>query len=239
MLLVVAVACVFAGGVWIVASAVWPAPRRLGAALDELNAASRGGGPAFVSADGYQPSFSLSMGRWLVKRLKASTLADEQTASDLELVGRPLEVYAGSVALTTIFGALLGSDALGLARRCRALAFRSSFRCGGCCSAAAVGWFLPRLLLRAEAVEARTDFRHALGAYLDVLVLLLAAQEGPESAMDLAAQAGQGPAFAELRRAVWQARLAGEPVWSTLDDLGRRLRITELREVAAAGVARR
>ena len=68
-----------------------------------------------------------------------------------------------------------------------------------------------------------------------MLVLLLAAQEGPESAMDLAAQAGQGPAFAELRRAVWQARLAGEPVWDTLDDLGRRLRITELREVAAAG----
>ena len=68
-----------------------------------------------------------------------------------------------------------------------------------------------------------------------MLVLLLAAHEGPESAMDLAAQAGQGPAFAELRRAVWQARLAGEPVWDTLDDLGRRLRITELREVAAAG----
>ena len=88
MLLVAAVACVFAGGVWIVASAVWPAPRRLGAALDELNAVSRGG-PAFVSADGYQPSFSLSMGRWLLKRLKASTLADEHTASDLELVGRP------------------------------------------------------------------------------------------------------------------------------------------------------
>ena len=100
---------------------------------------------------------------------------------------------------------------------------------------AAVGWFLPRLLLRSEAATARTDFRHALGAYLDVLVLLLAAQEGPESAMDLAAQAGQGPAFAELRRAVWQARLAGEPVWDTLDDLGRRLRIAELREVAAAG----
>ena len=100
---------------------------------------------------------------------------------------------------------------------------------------AVVGWFLPRLLLRAEAAEARTDFRHALGAYLDVLVLLLAAQEGPESAMDLAAQAGQGPAFAELRRAVWQARLAGEPVWDTLDELGRRLRIAELREVAAAG----
>ena len=34
---------------------------------------------------------------------------------------------------------------------------------------------------------------------------------------------------------MWQARLAGEPVWDTLDDLGRRLRIAELREIAAAG----
>ena len=63
------------------------------------------------------------------------------------------------------------------------------------------GWCCAR-----EAVQARSDFRHALGAYLDVLVLLLAAQEGPEGAMDLAAQAGHGPAFGELRRAVWEAR---------------------------------
>ena len=233
MLLLVGVACACAGGLWIVATAVWPAPRRLGAALDELNAAPRSR-PTFVSADAMQPTWSLSMGRWLVRHLKATTLADEQSAADLELVGRPLEVYAGSVALTTIFGALLGPTLW-------ALAAMSGTRLPivvpvwGLLFFAAVGWFLPRLLLRSEAAAARTDFRHALGAYLDVLVLLLAAQEGPESAMDLAAQAGQGPAFAELRRAVWQARLAGEPVWDTLDDLGRRLRITELREVAAAG----
>jgi Flp pilus assembly protein TadB len=98
-----------------------------------------------------------------------------------------------------------------------------------------VGWFLPRLLLRNEATEARASFRHALGAYLDVLVLLLAAQEGPESAMDIAAQAGQGRAFDELRRATWQARLSGDAVWDTLDVLGRRVRVPELREIAAAG----
>jgi tight adherence protein C len=233
MVLIVAVACVFAAGLWIVVSAVWPAPRRLGAALNELNAMSRGR-PTFVSSAGYQPSISLSMGRWLVKRLKASTLADEQTASDLELVGRPLEVYAGSVALTTIFGALLG-PILWVFAVLAGTGLPVVVPVWGMLFGAAVGWFLPRLLLRTEAAEARRDFRHALGAYLDILVLLLAAQEGPESAMDLAAEAGQGPAFAELRRAVWQARLAGEPVWNTFDDLGRRLRITELREVAAAG----
>jgi Flp pilus assembly protein TadB len=233
MLLVAAAACLFAGGVWLVASAVWPAPRRLATALEELNAPSRSR-PAFVSAAGYQPSWSLSVGRWLVRRLRASALADEQTASDLELVGRPLEVYAGSVALTTISGALLG-PALWTLASIAGTKLPWVVPVWAMLLGAVVGWFLPRALLRAEAAEARTNFRHALGAYLDVLVLLLAAQEGPESAMDLAAEAGEGPAFAELRRAVWQARLAGVPVWDTLDELGRRLRITELREVAAAG----
>ena len=97
------------------------------------------------------------------------------------------------------------------------------------------GWFLPRVLLRGEADEARVNFRHALGAYLDILVLLLAAQEGPESAMEIASAAGQGPAFDELRRATFHARLSGDAVWDALDDVGRRLRIPELREIAAAG----
>ena len=100
---------------------------------------------------------------------------------------------------------------------------------------ALVGWMVPRAMLRSDAARARRDFRHALGAYLDVLVLLLAAHEGTESAMDLAARAGTGPAFAELRRAVSQARLSGDPVWDRLDELGRRVRIPELREIAATG----
>ncbi len=68
-----------------------------------------------------------------------------------------------------------------------------------------------------------------------MLVLLLAAGEGPEGAMETAARAGNGMAFIELRRATNQARLSGEPVWDTLDDLGRRLDVVELREIAAAG----
>ena len=72
------------------------------------------------------------------------------------------------------------------------------------------GWCCGR-----EAAKARKDFRHALGAYLDVLVLLLAANEGPEGAMETAARAGNGPAFMELRRAT----VAGPPVGRP--DLGR------------------
>ena len=53
--------------------------------------------------------------------------------------------------------------------------------------------------------------------------------------MDLAAEAGHGPAFDELRRATWQARLTGDAVWSALDELGHRIGVAELCEIAAAG----
>lgn len=53
--------------------------------------------------------------------------------------------------------------------------------------------------------------------------------------MELAARAGRGPAFDELRNATWQARLSGEPVWTSLDELGSRMDVVELREIAAAG----
>jgi Flp pilus assembly protein TadB len=100
---------------------------------------------------------------------------------------------------------------------------------------AVVGYVVPRLITRSQAATARRDFRHALGAYLDVLVLLLAAHEGPESAMDLAARAGRGPAFDELRQATFRARLSGEAVWTSLDELGARIDVVELRQIASAG----
>jgi pilus assembly protein TadC len=233
MLVIMMVAGGFAAGVWIMAGAVWPPPRPLSAALSHLRSTGRQRS-AFVSADGLDESLALSIGRWIVRRLRGNRLADEQTVSDLELVGRPLELYAGTVALSVIAGASAGPALWALAASAGSpLPFVVPvwFMLIG----AVGGWIVPRLTLRSEAAQARSDFRHALGAYLDVLVLLLAAQEGPESAMDLAARAGQGPAFAELRRAVWQARLSGDAVWDALDDLGRRLRVTELREIAAAG----
>lgn len=233
MVLILGTACAFAGGVWLIASAIWPAPRPLSAALSQLHSAARSRF-GFVTADGYDDSFALSLGRWLVKRAKATSLADEQTASDLELLGRPLELYTGTRALCVIGGALAGPVLWSLAATAGSplpVVLPLWLMIIG----AIGGWFLPRVALRGEADDARINFRHALGAYLDVLVLLLAAQEGPESAMELAAEAGQGPAFAELRQATWQARLSGDAVWDALDDLGRRLRVTELREIAAAG----
>ena len=231
MLLVVAVAAVFAAGLLLVADAVWPSPRPLGAAIARLHAPGRPHVEALRS-DGR--SRRTRCGRWVLGRGRQRWLTDERSAADLAILQRPVELYAGTRVLAAVGGALAGPVVWVLAAAVGA-PLSPLVPLWFLAVGLVIGWLAPRAALHAAAASARRDFRHALGAYLDVLVLLLAAQEGPESAMELAADAGRGAAFDELRRATWQARLSGEPVWEALDDLGRRIAVPELGEVAAAG----
>ena len=233
MLLAIAAACGFAGGVWLIVSAIWPPRPSLAQALARLH---EPGSPraAFVPTTASTSSIVVRAGRLLLRRVKAATLADERTTSDLAVVARPLEVYAGTCVLGALAGFAIGPLAWAVLRVSGGQ-LSALVPIWIALTAAALGFIAPRLVLRAEAARARTDFRHALSAYLDVLVLLLAAGEGPEGAMETAARAGNGPAFIELRRATVRARLSGEPIWDLLDELGRRLAVDELREIASAG----
>ena len=145
---------------------------------------------------------------------KGAGFGDERTMQDLAVIHRPLEVQAGATVMAAVAGAVLGPLAwavVGLAgTRLPAIVPVWLALLG-----LMLGAVTPRLVLRAEAAKARQDFRHALGAYLDVLVLLLAANEGPEGAMETAARAGNGSAFMELRRATVAGPVVGRP------DLGR------------------
>jgi len=222
----------FAAGLWLFAAAVWPARQPLQAALGQLRAAGR---PRRVVAAAPAGSLAGAVGRWAMRRLGASPFASERTLTDLAILRRPAELHAGTTVLCAIGGGCAG-PVLWLLGTAVGVSLPVLVPVWFLAVGALAGWLLPRAALRAAAAAARRDFRHALGAYLDVLVLMLAAQEGPESAMELAAHAGSGPAFDDLQQATWQARLSGDAVWTALDDLGRTLGIIELREVAATGV---
>lgn len=225
----IAVALTFAGGAWLVAAALWPPRPALADALARAyrpavrlgpSAARRGRGGA--------------LGRWALRRLRTALLIDDGTRADLAILRRPPEDHAASCVIAALAGAATGplvwtaTAAVGVPIP---LVLPMWLVIGG----ALGGWWVPRLALHSRAAAARGDARHAVGAYLDVLVLLLAAQEGPESAMAIAAAAGTGPTFEELRRAVDEARLSGDPVWDRLDELGARIAVAEFREIAAAG----
>ena len=97
---------------------------------------------------------------------------------------------------------------------------------------------VPTLAVRAEATERRRSFRHALGCFLDLVAVRLAGGAGVDSALAGSAAAGEGWAFSELRQALSEAGLRGEPSWNGLAELGEEIGIGELQELAAsAGLA--
>jgi tight adherence protein C len=232
MIAIVAVACALAVGLWLLLGALWPAPVRLAIALRRLH----GGGwsTAMVTTRHDEAGGIARLGAWVSRRVRPAVFADERTMSDLRVLDRSPAVFAGATILAAVAGMLAG-PLLWAVASVGVVPLPFVVPLASMVVGALVGWSVPRAALGRDAARARRDFRHALGAYLDVLVLLLAAHEGAESAMDLAARAGRGPAFTELRDAVSQARLSGEAVWERLDELGREMRLPELREIAAAG----
>jgi tight adherence protein C len=100
--------------------------------------------------------------------------------------------------------------------------------------AAPLGFVVPDLLLRSRADQRRRAFRHALSGYLDLVNVLLAGGAGVETALTAAADAGDGWAFGQLRDVLVRARANRLSPWSAFADLGRRLDIAELVELAAS-----
>lgn len=96
------------------------------------------------------------------------------------------------------------------------------------------GFVLPDLGVHADANRRRRDFRHALSSFLDLVVVALAGGGGVETALADAASVGSGWAFASLRRALDQARLARQTPWAALGRLGQELGVVELSELAAS-----
>ena len=95
------------------------------------------------------------------------------------------------------------------------------------------GFFYPDLPLTDKVEKRRQAFRHALSSYLDLVTIILAGGGGIESALEGAADAGDGWAFAELRGALRRARLTRRSPWELFDELGADLGIEELQELSS------
>jgi tight adherence protein C len=69
------------------------------------------------------------------------------------------------------------------------------------------GALLPNLVVHSDAERRRRAFKHALGAYLDLVSINLAAGRGVETALDRASRSGQGWMFTEIRQALYRAKV--------------------------------
>jgi tight adherence protein C len=207
-------------GLWVTITAAKPAPVPLARALTDLTRPPASTGQP-VGGGGRVLGW---LGRWglpgpaRTRRLALAGITPQVWARDKLLwvglgVGVPLAVWVALGVLGVRLPAPVGLVAVA----------------GG-----VAGWWLPERRL-SERVEARRRaFSYALSAYLDLVNVILAGGGGTETALVAAADAGEGWAFAELRRALGRARRINQPLWTAFDDLGAELDVAELRELASS-----
>lgn len=225
MTLVVLLGATAGAGAALLLSAASPRPVALAAALDRLHR------PRPRSVAGPTSSVTRLLGSsW------AGTAAGRRLTSavgaDLRLVGHTPEEHLARLVTVTLMGVLWAPAAAAL-MRVGGVAVPVVLPVWVSLVLGVVAFFVPSVSVRADAARRRRSFRHALSSFLDVLAVSLAGGKGVEGALVDAANAGQGWAFAELRRALLEASLRGETPWAGLDRLGVELEVPELRELAA------
>jgi tight adherence protein C len=215
-------------GLWLILVGLYPRPPRLDKALAALNPPAEPDAAVPEEVIGW----TARVGRPAARHLQRLGLPTAGTRRDLATVGKPVGVHLAEQATATVVGLLLppvfaavlalGGISLGVGMPVAAsLLF------------AAIGFAAPELSVRSEAAKHRAAFRHALGSFLDLVVVSLAGGAGVDQALDDAASVGRGPAYAELRYALQEARLARVAPWDTLAELGRRVGVDELHQLAA------
>ena len=101
-------------------------------------------------------------------------------------------------------------------------------------SGVAGGFVTPDLALRSQAAARRIAFRQALSSYLDLVNVLLAGGAGIETSLEAAAEAGDGWGFVQIRHALLRARTMRQSPFECFVDLGDRIGVAELSEIAAS-----
>ncbi len=212
-------------------------PRRVSlagriAAFDASSAAPLRARPA-AEAKGDETALTRRLGAALERFCAELGWQFPSVRASLRLTGKSFEAFLGTKVLLGIFGfvfpvlLLTGLSLLGLHLSIVVPVWAGLVF-------AVVFFFLPDLELRQEAAKRRRDFRHAIGAFLDLVAMNLAGGRGVPEALMAASEIGEGWAFSRIRDALSNARLTGQTPWQALGVLGEDVQVDELRDLAGA-----
>jgi tight adherence protein C len=224
-------------GLYALARAVFPPRPGLAARLATFDAArrrdedarNRKTSPALERVGG----FRTKVGRELVKFCETRGWQLRSIRADLAITDRSLEGFLATkfllpaaavlfIPVVVAYFALLGvGDSIQVPAWI-------------CLIFAALFFFFPDMQLRQEAAARRQDFRHVVGAFLDLVSMNLAGGRGVPEALMTAANVGEGWAMLRIRDALANARITGQTPWQALGGLGDDLDIAELRDLSGA-----
>jgi tight adherence protein C len=181
--------------------------------------------------DGAGGGWAARLGQPFTAVLSAMGLPTRPVREDLAVLGRPAERHLAEKAATALVGLAL-PPAMAFVMALAGVAWPWPVPAWASLALAAAGFAAPDLAVRGEAARQRAEFRHALSAYLDLVVIALAGGAGVEAALAYAAAAGTGTAFEQIRRALHTAQLLRRPPWHHLAELGKQVGVRELVELA-------
>ncbi|HEX9357706.1 MAG TPA: type II secretion system F family protein [Streptosporangiaceae bacterium] len=211
-------------------------PRRLSlarriAALDEVRPPV--GRAVRQVVDERESELSRRLGRALAAFCAEQGWQFPSLRANLSLIGKSFENYLATKVLLALLGFLAGPVFL---LAVSAAGFHVSLVVPVWFGAAlaAVFFFLPDLEVKQKADARRRDFRHAIGAFLDLVSMNLSGGRGVPEALMAASEIGSGWALWRIRDALANARISGQTPWQALGMLGDEVRVEELRDLAAA-----
>lgn len=217
-------------GLWLVSRAVRPRPAPLSAVFAALDRPTEG---RYSLDERGSELRERRLGRMAIRLVQATGTDLGRHDIELRLTGRNRARHALDKLIGSIGGIgvpLLVATALGSMGVMLPLFGVLGLSAGG----GVAGWILPDLTLRDEAARRRKAFRHALSSYLDLVNVIIAGGGGIQTALYTAADAGDGWAFASIRRALDRARLTNRSPWDTFAELADQLDVPELAELAAS-----
>lgn len=229
MILVTAVLGAGVGvGLLVVLRALFPKPPPLAAVFADLQRR-----PTVMTEGRTGSDLEVTLGRLALRAVQALGVDVSTRGVELRLADRSV----GRHALGKLMGAIGGAGVpltVGLALSAIGMSLPAGGVLGFAVAGAAAGWLLPDIALREDAARRRQAFRHALSSYLDLVNVIIAGGGGIQTALYTAAEAGDGWAFAAIRRALDRARLTNRSPWATFAELAEELAVPELAELAAS-----
>lgn len=151
----------------------------------------------------------------------------------LRLVGRSTEAHLGLLVLAALVGLVTPAVVVGTLQAAGVMSIGVWIPAAMSLIAAVAAAALVHSITMARSADVALDLRHQLGAYLDMVTMLLAGNSGYEGALDQAARAGDGLLFRELRRRMREAGTTGQSLVRALERVADDYGIVELDQVAA------
>jgi hypothetical protein len=183
--------------------------------------------------DGKESALSKRLGAALARFCAEQGWEFRPLRANLSLVGKSFENYLATKVMLALFGLIFPPiviAALGLA----GIHLSVIVPVWVALIFAALFFMLPDLELRQQVDKRRRDFRHAIGAFLDLVAMNLSGGRGVPEALMAASEIGEGWAFWRIRDALANARITGQTPWQALGVLGEEVQVNELKDLSAA-----